>query len=235
VGWYKSLWVLAVTTILALLPLFTYRENQETAVSPTTKNPAYFQKLLSFFHRPGVWQWLFFIWLYVTGTSIASSMFGPLLVDLELSLGEIGWMTGIVGSGAAIVGSFLAGGLIEPLGRRRALVVFGLLQAITVLALILPAIGITDKSVLYLVASGELFGRSLASTALFTVMMDKSRSESVGSDYTLQSSAYMIGHHVGIPAFSGFIASSVGYTGVFSISFVFCLLGTWLATKVKCN
>ena len=247
VGWHMSLWILAATVLLALLPLLKYRETRhhtqpdsfakETpgATNQTSQTPAYFKTLLSFFRRPGVWHWLFFIWLYVTGTSIASSMFRPLLVDIDLSMAEIGWIKGIVGSVAAIIGSLLAGGLIQPLGRRRALVMFGLLQAIAVLALILPAIGITHKAVLYTVSSGELFARALATTALFTVMMDKSREASAGSDYTLQSSAYMIGHHVGIPAFSGFIASSVGYTGVFSISFLFCLLGAWLATRVKCD
>ncbi|NEO25692.1 MAG: MFS transporter [Kamptonema sp. SIO4C4] len=239
VGWHRSLWILAAAVLLALFPLLKYREPEPDRnlqdSQRTPKTPAYFTTLLSFFHRPGVWHWLFFIWLYVTGTSIASSMFRPLLVDAGLSLADIGWMVGIVGSGAAILGSLLAGGLIQPLGRRRALVMFGLLQAVAVLALILPAMGITQKAVLYAVSSGELFARSLTSTALFTVMMDKSRRASAGSDYTLQSSAYMIGHHVGIPAFSGFIASIVGYTGVFSISFLFCLMGVWLATKVKCD
>ncbi|AFZ42415.1 major facilitator superfamily MFS_1 [Halothece sp. PCC 7418] len=242
-GWHLSLWILAATVLLALFPLLRYQENENysspketpSAAYHTLKTPAYFQTLLSFFRRPGVLPWLLFIWLYVTGNSIASSMFRPLLVDVDLSLSEIGWMVGIVGSGAAIIGSFVAGGLIQPLGRRRSLVIFALFQAMAVLALILPAIGITHQAVLYTVSSGELFARSLTSTALFTVMMDKSRGESAGSDYTLQSSAYMIGHHIGMPAFSGFMASSVGYTGVFSMSFLFCLLGAWLATKVKCD
>ena len=130
------------------------------------------------------------------------------------------------------MGSFLAGGLIQPLGRRRALVLFGLLQAGAIALLILPAIGITHIVVLYVVSSFEIFARSLTSTALFTVMMDKSRRATAGSDYTLQSSAYMVGHHVGIPALSGFMASSVGYTGVFVIGILVCLVSVWLATKV---
>lgn len=236
VGWHLSLWILAGILLLALLPLLRYQEKHQANPLPKdTPTPAYFQTLLSFLRRPGAFTWLLFIWLYVTGYSIASSMFRPLLVDVDLSMSEIGWMVGIVGSAAAIVGSFVAGGLIQPLGRRRSLVVFALFQAIAVLALILPAIGITHQAVLYAVTSGELFARALTSTALFTVMMDKSRDESVGSDYTLQSSVFMIGHHVGIPAFSGFITSAVGYTGIFSLSFLLCLIGAWLATKIKCN
>ncbi|KPQ39693.1 MAG: RhtX/FptX family siderophore permease [Phormidium sp. OSCR] len=159
-------------------------------------------------------------------------MFQPLLVDLGLSIADIGWMSGIVGSGAAIIGSLLAGGLIQPLGRQRALIIFGIVQAIAVLALTLPAMGLRDPVLLYTVSTGEVFARSLASTALFTVMMDKSRRETAGSDYTLQSSVFMVGHHVGIPALSGFIAAALGYTGVFLIGFVVCLVSVWLATQV---
>ncbi|MEM1308505.1 MAG: MFS transporter [Cyanobacteria bacterium P01_H01_bin.153] len=153
-------------------------------------------------------------------------------MDLGLSLADIGWMAGIVGSGAAIIGSMLAGGMIQPLGRRRSLILFGWLQAVAVAALTLPAIGIRHPVLLYGVSTGEVFARSLASTALFTAMMDKSRRETAGSDYTLQSSVYIIGHHVGIPALSGFIAAALGYTSVFLIGFSVCLASVWLATKV---
>ncbi|EDX83804.1 transporter, major facilitator family [Synechococcus sp. PCC 7335] len=245
-GWQVSVWLLAGGVLLALLPLLSYREPTRARPLERTAGIArsgrflsarksvldYFKTLLSFVRRPQSLLWLFFILLYATGSSMAATMFRPLLVDLGLSMADIGWMTGIVGSGAAIIGSLLAGVLIEPLGRRRALILFGLLQAIAVAALTLPAIGIRDPLVLYTVSTGEVFARSVASTALFTVMMDKSRPATAGSDYTLQSSVYVLGHHVGVPAFSGFIAAALGYVGVFLIGFVVCLASVWLATKV---
>ncbi len=241
-GWQMSLWILAGGVLLALLPLLWYREAGSStggvAVDcdrhPHTRQATikYLETLLSFVRQSGAPIWLFFILLYVTGSSMAATMFRPLLVDLGLSMADIGWMTGIVGSGAAIIGSLLAGGLIKPLGRQRALILFGLLQAIAVVALTLPAIGIRNPVVLYVISTGEVLARCLANTALFTVMMDKSRRETAGSDYTLQSSVFIIGHHVGVPALSGFIAAALGYTGVFLIGFVICLASVWLATKV---
>jgi len=238
-GWQVSVWMLAGGVLLALLPLFWYREAERTgpvAVNrfPNVRGSArnYLKTLLSFVRRSGALIWLVFILLYVTGSSMAATMFRPLLVDLGLSMADIGWMTGIVGSGAAIIGSLLAGGLMQPLGRRRALILFGLLQAMAVVALTLPAMGIQNPVVLYGVSVGEVFARALASTALFTVMMDKSRRDTAGSDYTLQSSVYIIGHHVGIPALSGFIAAALGYTSVFLIGFMVCLASVWLATQV---
>ncbi|NEQ81645.1 MAG: MFS transporter [Moorea sp. SIO2I5] len=236
VGWEASLSLLAGAVLLALLPLFWYREAGTVAIVPRPDTmqptPKYLDTLLSFLRRSDIPMWFFFILLYVTGSSMAATMFRPLLVDLGLSMADIGWMTGIVGSAAGIIGSLLAGGLMEPLGRQRALVWFGIFQAIAVLALTLPAIGISNPVVLYGVSTSEVFARSLASTALFTVMMDKSRPETPGSDYTLQSSVYIIGHHVGVPALSGFIAAAWGYTSVFAIGFAICLASVWLATKI---
>lgn len=240
-GWQVSVWMLAGGVLLALLPLFWYhepsrfRDREPTPRSIKVREEAivsYLATLLNFLRRPGALIWLVFILLYVTGSSMAATMFRPLLVDLGLSMADIGWMTGIVGSGAAIMGSLLAGGLMQPLGRRRALILFGLLQAMAVVALTLPAMGIQNPVVLYGVSVGEVLARALASTALFTVMMDKSRRDTAGSDYTLQSSVYIIGHHVGIPALSGFIAAALGYTSVFLLGFGVCLASVWLATQV---
>ncbi|MGG6242491.1 MFS transporter [Nodosilinea sp. AN01ver1] len=239
-GWQSSVWILAAGVVLALLPLFWYREPKRLAVEAEVSRSngvaqaiaRYLETLVSFLRQSDALIWLFFILLYVTGSSMAATMFRPLLVDLGLSMADIGWMTGIVGSGAAIVGSLLAGGLIQPLGRQRALVLFGVIQAIAVVALTLPAMGVRDPLVLYGVSTGEVFARSLANTALFTIMMDKSRPATAGSDYTLQSSVFIIGHHVGVPALSGFIATALGYTSVFLMGFVICLASVWLATKV---
>lgn len=239
-GWQLSVWILAGSVLFALLPLLWYREPSRLIEGAKVNRSAsvgqaitrYLETLLSFLRRSDALIWLFFILLYVTGSSMAATMFRPLLVDLGLSMTDIGWMTGIVGSAAAIIGSLLAGGLIQPLGRQRSLILFGLLQAIAVVALTLPAMGVRDPVVLYGVSTSEVFARSLASTALFTVMMDKSRRETAGSDYTLQSSVFIIGHHVGVPALSGFIAGVLGYTSVFMIGFGVCLASVWLATKV---
>lgn len=237
-GWQTSVWMLAGFTLLALLPLLPYREVNSNANSNVTYSAgdrprlSYLKTLTAFLYRPQAIPWLGFILFYVTGSSMAATMFRPLLVDLGLSMANIGWMTGIVGSLAAIIGSFLAGALIRPLGRRRSLVVFGVLQAIAVLALALPALGFRDPLLLYVVSTGEVFARSLANTALFTVMMDKCDPKTAGSDYTLQSSVFIVGHQVGIPALSGFIAAKLGYFGVFAIGFVICCISVGLVTKV---
>ncbi|WP_235658749.1 MFS transporter [Fischerella thermalis] len=82
--------------------------------------------------------------LYPLGDSMANSMFKPPLVDIGLSLEEIGWLLGVVSAGIGILGALAAGFLINPLGRKRSLIVFGVMQTIAVTAYILPTVGVTN-------------------------------------------------------------------------------------------
>ncbi|MBE9171411.1 hypothetical protein IQ238_29280 [Pleurocapsales cyanobacterium LEGE 06147] len=59
-------------------------------------------------------------------------MFQPLLVDLGFSLADIGLLTGVIGFSAGMVGAPLAGVLITPLGRKRSLIIFGILQSVAI-------------------------------------------------------------------------------------------------------
>jgi MFS family permease len=221
-GWKNSVLILALAMLLALLPVLSH---QECAVRDrSAPSRTYFKTLMNFFHRPGMRQWLVIVVLYPVGDSMASTMFRPLLVDLKLSMAEIGWILGVVGLGAGVVGAIVAGFLIQPLGRKRSLIVFGLLQAIVICLCILPAVGMTQLWLIYCISISAAFTHSMAVTALFTAMMDRSRLATAGTDYTIQTAAYVIGH-MGIPAISGVIAGVVGYAGLFSISLLICLIG----------
>jgi hypothetical protein len=82
----------------------------------------------------------------------------------------------------------------------------------------------TQLWLIYCISISAAFTHSMAVTALFTAMMDRSRLATAGTDYTIQTAAYVIGH-MGIPAISGVIAGVVGYAGLFSISLLICLIG----------
>jgi len=226
-GWKVSLAILAGLTLLALIPVLPHRER---VIPQVSLNHPGFKALVNFFRRPGMGCWLFIVVLYPVGESMASAMFRPLLVDIGLSLAEIGWLLGVVSYSVGIVGAIAAGFLIKPLGRKRSLIIFGLAQAGTVLAYILPAIGLTNLPILYLVSMGAQLAHSMAIAVLFTVMMDESNLETAGTDYTLQTAAYVIGH-MGIAALSGLIAKAVGYTGLFLICAGICLVSVAIVAR----
>ena len=158
-------------------------------------------------------------------------MFRPLLVDIGLSLTEIGLLRGIVSYSAGILGAIIAGFLIVPLGRRRSLIVFGLIRIFAICTYLLPAFGVTNLPVLYFVAICVQISIGMATTPLYTVMMDKSNLETAGTDYTMQNSIVYFGG-IFAAAMSGMIAKIFGYPGVFAISILISIIGLLLIIKI---
>ena len=78
--------------------------------------------------------WLLILTLYMIATTIVTTMFRPLLVDLRLPLADIGLLTRVVGFSASMTGALIAGISIKPLERRRSLIWFGLLQLVAIAA-----------------------------------------------------------------------------------------------------
>ena len=216
-GWRRSLLMLALMVVIALVPILRHRERLSQEHTKTGHTAPVWMDLVNFYRRPGIWHWLMLLTLYVIGGSMAESMFRPLLVDIELSLADIGWLLGVVGNGAAIAGAVVSGLLITPLGRKRSLIVFGVVQAIAILTYLLPASGISNWSTLYFVTIVASFANSAVFTVSSTVMMDKSHLATAGTEFTAQTSIVYLGSFLAA-GMSGVIASAIGYQGLFGVS-----------------
>jgi predicted MFS family arabinose efflux permease len=186
--------------------------------------------LVNFCCRPGMGRWLLILVLYSVGGMMAGTMFRPLLVDVGLSLVEIGLLLGVVTQTAGMLGAITAGFFIAPLGRKRSLIVFGLLRTVMMMAYLLPASGVTSLPILYLVAISVQFTLSMATTATCTVMMDQSELATAGTDYTIQTSVVFLGGF-SAAALSGVIAQAIGYQGVFAISVAITLVSVVTIAK----
>jgi len=241
-GWKPTMLVMAGTMIFALLPVLRYREPpaqedrspqalEQARGSFLTVCTSYWKTLTSFFRRPRMWRWLTTIVLYTMSGLMAATMFRPLLVDLGLSLSEIGLIRGIVGYTAGMFGAIAAGLLMTRLGRKRSLLLFGLLEVLGLLGYLIPAAGIAYRPMLYSIAIAIQFTSSMASTALFTLMMDRSQAATAGTDYTVQTSVAFMGS-LGAAAFSGIIAEAIGYQGLFLASVGIGLINLIIIAKV---
>ncbi|MEC4891799.1 MAG: MFS transporter [Oscillatoria sp. PMC 1051.18] len=213
-GWRSSMLVLAALMLFTLLPILNFRESR--CQKPDTSQFVLLD-LVHFCRRPQMWRWLVVLALFTAGPMMANTMFRPLLVDIELSMTDIGLLLGVASYGAGIVGAIAAGFLISRLGRRRSLLVFSSLRAICVAAYLLPTLGATTLPVLYGVAMSSQFTNSMAITALFTVMMDKSELSTAGTDFTLQTSLVYLGGILAAP-FSGLAARGFEYEGAFLLA-----------------
>ncbi|MDV3349183.1 MFS transporter [Leptothoe sp. ISB3NOV94-8A] len=211
-GWRNSLLALALIIVVALFPILQYREHS----SKVAHKAPIWMDLANFYRRPGVWRWLMLLTLYLIGGTMADSMFRPLLVDIGLSLADIGWLLGVVGNGASIAGAVISGLLVVPMGRKRSLIFFGGVQMIAILTYLLPASGISHQLVLHFVTIVTGFASGATFTVSSTVMMDKSQLAAPGTDYTAQTSIVYLGSFMAA-GMSGVVASAIGYQGVFGV------------------
>ncbi|MEH1768434.1 MAG: MFS transporter [Nostoc sp.] len=225
-GWKATMFTLALLVVMALLPILWHKEpkrNHQSGAESQRLTLAW-KNLVQFFRRPGIWRWLLILVLYLKGSAIAGTMYRPFLVDIGLSLGEIGFLLGVVSYSTGVFAALTAGLLINPLGRKRSLILFGLLQAVAIAIYLLPAFGVKSLPVLYLAAIAVQFSTSMASTTISTIMMDKSELATAGTDYSIQGSVASFSG-IAAAAISGVIAEALGYRGVFAISVAIAVLG----------
>jgi RhtX/FptX family siderophore transporter len=229
-GWRPTLLSLGALLLVATVPVTLFRE-------PPSPTPAHQQvgasrwlheSLLYWVRRPGTGAWFTLLVLYKAGEHLATGMLRTFLVDTGLGLAEVGWMLGFVGFTTGLVGALLGGALVNPLGRRRALLVFGTLQAATVFLYALAARG-ASVPVLALICGVEHLASGMATAALFTVMMETCRPEHAGADYTVQACLVVVAS-IAAAAVSGFSAQAFGYAWHFALSAAVCAAAVaWVA------
>jgi MFS family permease len=227
-GWSTSYAGLACLMLLVIVPVSFMEDPPIAARQAVTHSQwqgslGYRRLFREFIARPGLGWWLVAVALYKFGDSLASRMTGPLLTDRGYSLADIGVITGSAGVTAGILGAFIGGALLVRLGRVQALVGFGVLQACGLAGYLFVVAGLHDLYALAAIVYFEQFVDGLSTVALFTIMMDRCRSHTPGTDYSLQASLQVLA--TGIAAMcGGLYTERFGYAAVFATAAVLTLL-----------
>src|SRR5690606_34087722 len=219
-GWPLIFAAMAGMVLLTTLPIAAHRE--APAVTEARTRPT-LELLRAFVRRPGMPLWLGVIAAFKAGEHFATGMLRPFFVDRGLDLEAIGWITGTAGFVASLCGAMLGGALIGRIGRYRALLGFGVLQAIAVAAYAFATIGPLDLPVLYGLCVAEHFVGGMATASLFTLMMDACRPGMEGSEYTFQARVVVLATGA-VSALVGLSAGASGHTWHFVLAGVCCLL-----------
>jgi len=215
-GRHGTFAAMAVLTALSSVPVIVLREPPPPPVEPTHRGG------LHFVQRPGALRLLALIALYKAGEAFAQGMLRPFLVDQHLSLTDVGWLLGTVGFIAGMLGALVGGGLVTRIGRRRALLGFGVVQVLAVAGYAYLAITVPSRAELYVWCGVEHFASGMATAALFTCMMDWSATESAATDYTVQASTVVIATGLASTV-SGFSAGALGYAPHFALAAALCV------------
>jgi RhtX/FptX family siderophore transporter len=229
-GWRATLLSMGTLLLLATVPVVRFREPPSAAPRHGSVSTWHWlrETLLYWSRRPGTGAWFTLLVLFKAGEHLATGMLRTFLVDTGLRLSQVGWMLGVVGFTTGLLGALVGGTLVNRLGHRRALLVFGTLQAGAVLLYALAARG-ASIPLLTLVCGVEHLTSGMATAALFTVMMEPCRPEHAASDYTVQASLVVLATGAAAAA-SGFSAQALGYAWHFTLSAAVCALAVvWVA------
>ena len=234
-GGSNTFMAMAGLIALASVPVLLITEppagDQPGAPEPRRPEVSLMRPLAQFLRRPGVSGILLLITAYKFGDAGATAMLRPFLVDAGLGLSKIGWLLGTVGFIAGLLGALAGGALVNRIGRKQSLLLFGALQAVTVGGYALLATGTPGNVLLHAVCGAEHFIGGMATAALFTCMMDWSSSDNAATDYTVQASAVVVSTGLA-STLSGFSAQALGYSGHFTLSSILSALS--LLVVLRC-
>lgn len=227
-GWQKSVVNLAISIAMLAIPIYLHRETCTPIVDPQVNK---WGTIGSFLTWKSNRDWLLAIWIFGMSLGMTLPMVQTLLVDRGWSLTDIGLLTGIVGQTVSFVSAIGAGTLVTMLGRNRSIL---LAQGFALFAIGLQlwlAAGVVDKLAIYAIVLSLEAAMSMVITAIYTIMMDRVRPDSAGTDFSIQVSVLLVGGIAIGGSLGGTIASKLGYSGLFAVSLLVAAIGIYLTYR----
>lgn len=232
IGWEACMAVLAVGTSVSLVQLYFFREPAWPARPQRARD--LYSRLWTFWRRPGGWRWLGALLLYPLASGLAYGLTTPILVDAGWSLEAIGLLANVVGSLLSALSALATGWLINRWGRRRTLIGAAFFQVVGNLALLLPASGLNGDITIGIAFGLYFLCYSPLSTVVATLMMDYSAADSAGTDYSLQSSLFML-VSMGAATLGSMLTEWQGYAGILIPAAIAALLAVLIALRYRPN
>lgn len=204
-NWQSTFLILATLVLLNTLPILFYTESTKTKspyvgtkskVNLTVIKTFLFQikdYLDYFVHSPMMLRWLFVLIVLKISDGLSGPIIKPLLVDLGLSLSQIGVYITMLGAAAALCGAGLASLILNKISRAKALMLFSVLKVVSLagftwLALLHDqGLQVSPWSIYVVNALEDLFAAMLL-VVILTLVMQYSRKDYAGTDFTFQVS-----------------------------------------------
>lgn len=229
-NWQVTFLCMAGLLTLTVLPTFLLKE---TTTADTARYSAgellfgWLQRLM----QPGILRFAVIIFLYRFGDQMVATLLGPFLIDQGMNKEAIALMKGTVGSATSLFGAIIGGWLAYSAGRRTAVLASGVAQAASYTLYIVAALGMGGVSLLWVATICEGVIGTMATVALFTLMMDASDPEHAGTDYTLFASLVVVMGPIGNVSGAA-VADAVGYAPAFTLGSILALVGTLLVVHM---
>ncbi|STY29770.1 AmpG protein [Legionella wadsworthii] len=225
-GWSFTYRFMGLAMIAGMFAVIFSKEPSVTTQEKNNFAVSFLAPIKELILRPGIIPLLLFIFCYKLGeafTTTTSGIVMPFLIQgLGFSLETIGYINKILGVGSILIGGLCAGFLLIRFSLYRALLIFGLLQALT--NVLFVALAMIGKSVPLLAISVFLdnFAAGMGSTALVALFMRLVDKKYTGTQFSMFVALSTIPR-----IFSGPVAASIqaaiGWVGLYQLSILLAL------------
>jgi len=224
VGWRSTYIVMAGGMLAVTLVTFLAPEPEQRAPPPRTLQEAVAGPLRQLLGGEGMRLLLLTILLYKVGDAFALKLLTPFLMDVGFSKTEIGAVTKTVMLIANISGAVVGGLWLVGLGLVRALLLFGVVQAIANLGYFLVAVKGNNLLLMSTVVFLDNFVGSMGNTALVVLIMGVCDVRFSAFQYAALSAIAVLPRNLlGAPA--GILSDTLGWAPFFVLTFFTALPG----------
>ncbi|RWR00667.1 muropeptide transporter [[Pantoea] beijingensis] len=232
-GWQATYWLMAIMMVPGVIATLCAKEPTAAIPKPRTLDEAVMAPLRDFFNRNNAWLILSLIVLYKLGDAFAASLTTTFLIrGVGFDAGDVGLVNKTLGLLATIIGALYGGVLMQRLSLFRALMLFGLLQAISNLGYWILAV--TDKHMFSMASAVfvENLCGGMGTAAFVALLMTLCNKSFSATQFALLSALSAIGR-VYVGPVAGWFVELWGWPAFYAFSVIAALPGLLLLAGCK--
>ncbi len=234
-SWSTTFFLLVFGVLLNSILILYYREPSFKPVAQALENT---QKL-TFWQQFGqlygylysnreLTLWLWVILSYKVADGLSGPIIKPMMIDMGLSLTQIGVYVTMFGAGCALAGALLAGWLIQRSRLSVMLLLFSLGQSLSLIYYVVLAYLFNHQMAfshmhLYIANAIEEFFAAMGLVAILSIIMRYARTQYAATDFTVQVAVMTMVSGV-LYLLGGKLADELGYYHFLLLVFIISLL-----------
>ena len=235
-GWQATYWLMAALMGVGMVATWFVVEPEPKGAVPKTLDEAVVKPFAEFFTREGAVALLLLVVLYKLGDAFAGNLTTTFLLrGPGFSLTEVGAINKGFGLAATIFGALAGGALMAKMRLYRALLLFGLLQAITNLGFMLLAASGKSYALMVTVIGLENLCGGMGTAAYVALLMALCDRRFSATQYALLSALSAVGR-VYVGPVAGYLVAGFGWMQFFFFSFLIALPGlavlVWMRKRI---
>jgi RhtX/FptX family siderophore transporter len=227
-GWQNSILTLVIVNLILLIIQSLVQEKSEQTKAVQDCKPS----LTNFLKRKNTRNLLYLCLIYRGCEGLVMGMQQPFLVDKHIKISLIGKVLGISGLSLSLLASLFVSICLRNNRENIWLLILGIMRSICYLALAgLAYLAISSQTLIFAVVVINMACRSMEMVVLYTFFMQNCELKQSATDISILLCAEIIIYSSGM-MLSGYLAKSLGYSGLFGLGSILSLISTAICAYI---